>query len=239
VHHLAWNGRIRHGLSLAALATAASVALAPAALAQATVSPEAFGMDSTRAPAVSPTPLAVPATPAPANVASATASGVVTATTLHAAVSTNQAQASVGGLNTTGMLLPVFGTITTGGATTASCVANSGGTFTLISSVTNLNIGGTTFNGAAAPNTTLINNVLTGKVILNEQAAGPVTGSQTVNAIDFQPNGGTHIYIASATCGPWASPVPVASGKGLVLSLGLVGSVGVGYGAVYTRRRQG
>jgi hypothetical protein len=172
-------------------------------------------------------------------VASATASGVVTATTLHAAVSTNQAQASAGGLNTTGMLLPVFGAITTGGATTASCVANSDGTFTRISSVTNLNIGGTTFNGAAAPNTTLINNILTGKVILNEQAAGPVTGSQTVNAIDFQPNGGTHIYIASATCGPWASPVPVASGKGLVLGLGLVGSVGVGYGAVYTRRRQG
>jgi hypothetical protein len=31
--------------------------------------------------------------------------------------------------------------------------------------------------------------------------------------------------------------VPVASGKGLVLGLGLVGSVGVGYGAIYTRRR--
>lgn len=102
----------------------------------------------------------------------------------------------------------------------------------------NLNIGGTTFNGAAAPNTTLINNILVGKVILNEQVNGPVTGSETVGAIDFQPNGGTHIYIAPATCGPWASPVPVASGKGLLLGLGLVGSVGVGYGAVYTRRHR-
>ena len=163
---------------------------------------------------------------------------MVNATTLHAAVSTNQAQASVGGLNTTGILLPVFGIISTGGATTASCLASSGGTFSLLSSVTNLNIGGTTFNGAAAPNTVLINNVLTGKIILNEQAAGPVTGSETVNAVDFQPNGGTHVYIASATCGPWANLVPVASGQGLVLGLGLVGSVGVGYGAIYTRRRR-
>jgi hypothetical protein len=223
----------RRGLLVAAATVTALLAVSPAALAQATVSPEGFGMDSTRAPAVAPTPLANPTTPAPATVPSATASGVVTATVLSAGVSTNQAHASVGGLNTSGMLLPLFGAITTGGATTASCLANSNGTFTLTSSVTNLNIGGTTFNGMAAANFTLINNVLVGKVILNEQAAGPVTGSETVNAIDFQPLLGTHIYIASATCGPWASPVPVASGKGLLLGLGLLGSVGV----AWTRRR--
>ncbi|HEY1618928.1 MAG TPA: hypothetical protein VGG25_15000 [Streptosporangiaceae bacterium] len=223
----------RSGLLVTAATVTALLAVSPAALAQATVSPEGFGMESTRATTVPPTPLANPTTPAPAGVPSVTASGVVTATTLTASVSTNQAQARVGGLNTSGMLLPLFGTITTGGATTASCVANSNGTFTLTSSVTNLNIGGTTFNGMAAANFTLINNILVGKVILNEQAAGPVAGSETVNAIDFQPLLGSHIYIASATCGPWASPVPVASGKGLLLGLGLLGSVGV----AWTRRR--
>jgi hypothetical protein len=222
----------RRGLLVAAATSTALLAVSPAALAQATVSPEGFGMDSTRAPVVAPTPLANPTTPAPANVPSATASGVVTATVLSAGVSTNQAHASVAGLNTSGMLLPAFGTITTGGATTASCVANSNGTFTLASSVTNLSVGGTTFNGAAAANHVLVNN-LDGKVILNEQGAGPVTGSETVTAIDFQPLLGGDIYIASATCGPWASPVPVASGKGLLLGLGLLGSVGV----AWTRRR--
>jgi hypothetical protein len=164
-----------------------SVALAPAALAQATVSPEAFGLDSTRATVVSPTPLANPTTPAPANVSSVTASGVVTATTLHAAVSTNQAQASVAGLNT------------------PECCCRS---------------------SAPSP------------PAARRPPPAWLTGSETVNAIDFQPSGGTHTYIASATCGPWASPVPVASGKGLLLGLGLVGSVGVGYRAVSTRRHR-
>jgi hypothetical protein len=227
---------IRRGLVLAAFAGTALIAVSPAALAQATVSPEAFALESTRAPAIAPTPLADPTTPAPASEASLTVSGVLNAKTLSASVSTNMANASVASTNTTGILLPLLGAFSSG-AITASCVANSDGTFTETSNVTNLNIAGHTFNGEASANFSFLTILLVGTVILNERVAGPVTGSQTVNAIDVQLLTGAHIYLASATCGPWASPVPVASGKGLALGLGLLGTVGAGYGAVYTRRR--
>jgi hypothetical protein len=228
---------IRRGLTLAALAGTVLIVVSPAALAQATVSPEAFAIESTRAPAIGPTPLANPTTPGPASVATLTVSGVFKATTLTASVSTNMAQASVASLSSTGILLPLLGSVSSG-AITSSCVANSDGTFTKTSNVTNLDIAGHTFNGEAAPNTSFLTILLVGTVILNQQVAGPVTGSQTVNAIDVNLLSGDDIYVASSTCGPWASPVPIASGQGLVLGLGLLGTVGVGYGAVYTRRRR-
>jgi hypothetical protein len=230
------HNAIRRGLVLAAFAGTALVAVSPPVLAQATVSPEAFGIESTRAPAVAPTPLANPTTPAPASVASLTVSGVLNAKTLSAGVSTNLAQASVASLNTTGILLPLLGAVSAG-AITASCVANSDGTFTESSNVTSLNIAGHTFNGEAQANFSFLTILLVGTVILNQRVAGPVTGSQTVNAIDVELDSGANIYIASATCGPYLSPVPVASGKGLALGLGLLGTVGAGYGAAYTRRR--
>jgi hypothetical protein len=227
---------IRRGLVLAAFAVTALFAVAPAALAQATVSPEGFGLESNKLLAtVAPTPLANPTTPAPMAVTSVTVPTTFNALGLSASVSTNQAQAKVTSMNTTGLLLPLLGTMSSG-AITSSCVANSNGTFTLVSNVTSLSVGGSTFTGEAAVNHTFVT-VGTTTVILNQQVAGPVTGSETVNAIDFHFALGSDALIASSTCGPWASPVPIASGKGLALGLGLVGSVGVGYGTIYARRR--
>jgi len=46
------------------------------------------------------------------------------------------------------------------------------------------------------------------------------------------------IYIASSTCGPFSSPVPLASGKGLAIGLGAFGALAVGVGTTRVHRRR-
>lgn len=228
---------IRRGLVLAALAGTALVATAPAAFAQ-TTSPEAFGIEGTGLLAVAPTPDATLTTPNPADVASLGIPLILNATALHAAVTSNSATASVGGL-TTPVGSPLLGVVTAG-AITSSCLVNADGTFVETSSLADLSINGVSPPaGPIAPNTTLAASPGVATIILNQQVAGPITGSQTVNAIHITILGtGEVINIASSTCGPFSADTPVASGKGLALGLGLLGSVGVGYGAIYTRRRR-
>jgi hypothetical protein len=227
---------IRRGLVLAALAGTALVATAPAAFAQ-TTSPEAFGIEATGALGIPPTPDATIATPNPANVASVGIPTILTAGTLSASVTSNTATAAVQSLGV-GSGIPILAALTAS-AITSSCLAQSDGTFVRTASIAGLSVAGTTLaTGPIAPNTLFLTTALA-TVTLNEQQAGPITGSEEVNAIQIKVLGTAEtINIASSTCGPFAADTPVASGKGLALGLGLLGSVGVGYGTVYSRRRK-
>lgn len=228
---------IRRGLVLAALAGTALVATAPAAFAQ-TTSPEAFGIEGTGLLGVAPTPDATLATPNPANVATVTVPGILNTGVLSASVTTNSATASVAGLNTTGLLTPLLGIITAT-AVTSSCLANADGTFVRTASVVGGSIAGTPIPAVIPANDAFLTIPLVATITLNQQVAGPITGSEEVNAIHIALLGGTEVVnIASSTCGPFSADTPIAGGKGLAVGLGLLGSVGVGYGAVYTRRRR-
>ena len=223
---------------LAALAGTALVATAPAAFAQ-TTSPEAFGIEATGALGIAPTPDATLANPNPANVVTVSIPGILNAGTLSASVTSNSATATVASLNTTSILTPLLGIITAS-AVTSSCLAQSDGTFVRTASIANLTIGTTTLPaGPIAANTPFLTIPLVASIVLNEQQIGPITGSEEVNAIQVKLLGTTEVInIASSTCGPFTADTPVASGKGLAIGLGLLGSVGVGYGAVYSRRRK-
>jgi hypothetical protein len=228
---------IRRGLVLAALAGTALVATAPAAFAQ-TTSPEAFGIEGTGLLGVRPTPDANLTTPNPANVATITVPGIVNAGVLSASVTTNSATASVGNLNTTGLLTPLLGIITAT-AVTSSCLSNADGTFVRTASIASGSIAGTPIPAVIPANDAFLTIPLVATITLNQQIAGPITGSEEVNAIHIALLGGTEVVnIASSTCGPFSADTPIAGGKGLAVGLGLLGSVGVGYGAIYTRRRR-
>lgn len=100
-----------------------------------------------------------------------------------------------------------------------------------------------------AKNTTItiklpgIGNVAT--LIINEQI-GNKDGSLTVNAVHLHLLGGTGIgaigsgdvIISSATCGPAGLPIPMASGAGLWIGLGLLAAIGVPVGTVVIRQRR-
>jgi hypothetical protein len=147
-----------------------------------------------------------------------------------------------------------------------STVGTGDGAFTLGTTIASLSILGATVPVAdlasIAPNTNVTSlpgftmptlpsvpllGAITGlTVTLNQQELGPGTNSMTVNAIDVDLtstipalNGSVEIDVASSTCGAPASTVasPVVSGKGLGIGLGMLGVAGVGFAAVYMRRR--
>jgi hypothetical protein len=230
---------IRRGLVLAALAGTALVATAPAAFAQ-TTSPEAFGIEGTGLLGISPTPDATLASPNPANVLSVGIPLILTAGTLSASVTSNSATAAVQTLSSPalGALIGVI----TGTAISSSCLANADGSFVRTTTIADLSIGGVALPAGPVPaNDTALSVAGVANITLNQQVPGPITGSMEVNAIHIALLGaalGETINIASSTCGPFTADTPVASGKGLAIGLGLLGSVGVGYGAVYSRRRK-
>lgn len=230
---------IRRGLVLAALAGTALVATAPAAFAQ-TTSPEAFGIEATGALAIAPTPDATLASPNPANVVSVGVPLILRAGTLSASVTSNSATAAVQTL-TSPVIGALLGTISAT-AVSSSCLANADGSFVRNTTIANLTIGNTTLAAGPIPaNDAFLSITNVANITLNQQVAGPITGSMEVNAIHIALLGGSlgeTINIASSTCGPFTADTPVASGKGLAIGLGLLGSVGVGYGAVYSRRRK-
>ncbi len=80
-------------------------------------------------------------------------------------------------------------------------------------------------------------------IILNEQVKNK-DGSLTVNAVHvkllgegLQALGSGDVIVSSATCGPAAPPMPLASGAGLWIGLGLLGAVAVPVGTRIFRRR--
>jgi hypothetical protein len=234
---------LKRGAFLTALAGACTIALAPAALAAPTTSPEAFALGATGLVTLANTPDQT--TVGTTSVASASVAGLLNATGLTATVtSVNSTSAEVASLNTTG-LSGILGTVSAG-VVQSTCTANAGGTFTGTADIANLSILGATFDGSATPNTSLMLTLPTGiasaSVVLNQQVAGPVAGSKTVNAIAITYTltiGGTEtIDVASSTCGPFTAGVPLASGAGLGIGLGVVGLVGLGLGAIYVRRRR-
>jgi hypothetical protein len=82
-------------------------------------------------------------------------------------------------------------------------------------------------------------------LILNEQIHHK-DGSLTVDALHLHLLGGGYagalgsgdVIISSATCGPAGLPIPMASGAGLWIGLGLLGAVGLPAGATVLRRRR-
>jgi hypothetical protein len=78
------------------------------------------------------------------------------------------------------------------------------------------------------------------KVVLNEHIAN-ADGSTTINAVHITFNAvvaAGDVVLSSASCGPAAPPIPLASGSGLWLGLGVTGlAVGAASALVLRRRR--
>jgi len=101
-------------------------------------------------------------------------------------------------------------------------------------------------NADPAPNTVLdvqLAGVKIAEVIFNEQYKND-DGSLTVNAIHIKllqgklgSIGTGDVIISSATCGPAGLPIPMASGAGLWIGLGLLGVVAAPVAFVALRRR--
>ncbi|MET7995560.1 choice-of-anchor P family protein [Amycolatopsis sp. NPDC005232] len=97
-----------------------------------------------------------------------------------------------------------------------------------------------------APNTQIkvgLGPVNVATLILNEQIKNK-DGSLTVNALHLKLLGGVvgalgsgDVIVSSATCGPAAPPMPLASGAGLWAGLGVLAAVAVPVGLRFTRRR--
>jgi len=258
---------IRRGLLVTALAGTCVIAVMPAALAQATQSPEAIAADATGPITLGPVaPATVPPTPNTVDLAGVTLPGllVIGTTSDDALVDTaadpsstqNSATSSIDSLSSV-LQLPLLGGLISAGAISSSCTYNSANTPSYVetTSIASLTVAGTTISlaGLSSPNDNVTSLLPTGSltplgitlsITLNQQVAGP-NGSETVNAVAISLgdsalfNGTENIYLASSTCGPTSSSVasPVASGKGLGLGLGLLGLIGAGFGAAYVRRR--
>lgn len=238
--------KISRGLLLAAMAGSLVFAASPAAFAApSTQSPEGIGIAASGTLlTVAPTPDATTANPNPGSVATVTIATILTATAVNAQVSGNTTTASVASLGTGGLIGPILGALSSG-VVNSTCTANSDGSFTEGATVANLNILGATFNGTPAANTslgvTLPIGIASATVTLNEQVPGPVTGSQTVNAIHIHLTtliASEDIYVASSTCGPFNASVPLAGGKGLIIGLGACGLLGLSATAVSWNRRR-
>jgi hypothetical protein len=90
-----------------------------------------------------------------------------------------------------------------------------------------------------APNTKV--NVLGLLVITFNEQITHDDGSLAVNAVHIKLNalvGSGDVILASSTCGPAAPPMPMASGVGLWVGLGLLGVIAVPVGTAVLRRRQ-
>jgi len=96
-------------------------------------------------------------------------------------------------------------------------------------------------DGAPLPDPGTTTGVLA-RLIINEQINNG-DGSKTVNGLRIEllaePLGRGEIVVSSATCGPASLPVPLASGAGLWISLGLIGLAVVPVAVVLRRRQAG
>ncbi len=123
------------------------------------------------------------------------------------------------------------------GAINATCDATQAGT-TGSSSIANVSLPGVSIPVNPAPNTTIKLPLVT--IVFNEQISGD-DGSLTVNAVHVKLNalvGKGDIVLAQAKCGPAAPPVPMASGAGLWLGLGLLGLAAIPIGGMVLRKRR-
>ncbi|MBC6448144.1 choice-of-anchor P family protein [Actinokineospora xionganensis] len=130
------------------------------------------------------------------------------------------------------------------GLVEAACDATQGGNTGSTSIVNG------TFNGQSLPANPPPNTVIAVppgpvpppvlSITLNEQIVNG-DGSLTVNAIHIRANTpiiSGDVIISSATCGPAAPPIPMASGAGLWIGLGLLGAVAIPVGFSVIRKRR-
>jgi hypothetical protein len=192
------------------------------------------------APAVTVGPLAASSTSGPttANLLSIDAGGLVKAGVVSSSATLNQetgvvhAQADIANVGIG--LAALTGTI---GAVNATCDATQAGV-TGSSTLADVKILGVAVGANPAPNTTV--NLLLAKIVFNEQILNPADGSLTVNAVHIYLNalvGSGDVILAQAKCGPAAPPVPLASGIGLWLGLGLLGLAAIPAALVIRNRR--
>jgi hypothetical protein len=233
---------LRRGLTLTALAGTCTIALAPAALAQATTSPQAIGVYATGVVGIPRTPNVTSGT---TTVTSVNLGDLAVINALTGTVSGNTTTASIASITAgTGALGPIPAGELTAGAISSTCTVNANGSFTESSDIASLDILGHSFTPGTVttPNDVILSTPVA-TVTLNAVATGPVTGSETVDAIhivlDVLGVPFENIWLASSTCGPYSTPIPMASGKGLAIGLGVVGLFGAGLGTVYVRRRHG
>lgn len=190
-------------------------------------------------PAVNVGPLAPSNTngPTASNLASVNAAGIVTAGVVTSSATLNQetgvvhAQADIADVGIG--LAALTGKI---GAVNATCDATQAG-ITGSSTLAGVAIPGVNVAANPAPNTTV--NLLLAKIVFNEQIIGG-DGSLTVNAVHVYLNalvGTGDVVLAQAKCGPAAPPIPLASGAGLWLGLGLLVLAAVPATFVIRKRR--
>ncbi|WP_062431213.1 choice-of-anchor P family protein [Herbidospora daliensis] len=151
-------------------------------------------------------------------------------------VGTEAARASVDGLSAT-----LLGIGFSAGTIQSECTATTGLPTTGSTLLANAQVLGTTLTNNPAPNTTLLFPPLLPliEVRLNEQISNP-DGSLTVHGMRVRALAGVgDVILSSSTCGPATldppNPVPLASGAGLYLALGLAAAGG---GTLLMRRRR-
>ena len=200
--------------------------------------------------AVNVGPLAPSSTAGPttATVASATVPGIATTGVITTSATKDSNTGAVTSEATTANLgLPLLAGLgaVSAQAVDAKCVATQSGE-TGTTTLTNATLGSLGALAAnPAPNTkvnvTLPGVGLVATVTLNEQIPN-ADGSLTVNAIHVAlatgKLGSGNVIISSATCGPAALPIPMASGAGLWIGLGLLGAIAVPAGTIAVRRRR-
>ncbi|WP_061295035.1 choice-of-anchor P family protein [Herbidospora cretacea] len=151
-------------------------------------------------------------------------------------VGTEAARASVDGLNAT-----LLGVGFSAGTIQSECTATTGLPTTGSTTLANAQVLGTSLPSNPAPNTVLqfppVLPLI--EVRLNEQITNP-NGSLTVNGMHVRALSGVgDIVLSSSTCGPATldppNEVPLASGAGLYLALGLAAAGG---GTLLMRRRR-
>ncbi|HEV8562392.1 MAG TPA: choice-of-anchor P family protein [Actinophytocola sp.] len=191
-------------------------------------------------------PLAVSNTngPTSASVASLDAglisAGVMETSAVHDEA-TGEVKASASTANVKIALGALGGTV---GLIQASCSATQGqdqDPITGTSSLANVNLAGITLPLNPAPNTK-IDLLGLATLVLNEQIVNPDDGSLTVNAFHLTVNvlgvASGEVIISSATCGPATPPIPLASGAGLWISLGLLGLAAIPISRAIIRHRR-
>lgn len=249
---------VRRGGVIVLLAAAALLAgIAPASAASGDGSAYAIKVNVTLtgAPVVNVGPLAAANTAGPttASLVSAAVPNILAAGALNASANKDPNTGAVTATaSTADVSLPLLQAIGTVKAKliAAKCEATQSGE-TGSATLTNATFGalGTLAVNPAA-NTKIdvtlpapIGNVAT--LTLNEQINNP-DGSLTVNAIHLHLLGGPGIgqlgsgdvIISSATCGPAGLPMPVASGLGLWIGLGLLGAIAMPIAIATVRRRR-
>lgn len=172
------------------------------------------------------------------SVAGVDAAGIVTAGPVTSESTLNEDTGGVharAGLADVGIGLPALkGAI---GAVNATCDATPAGT-TGSASIANAELPGVSVPVNPAPNTTIALPSVT--LVVNEQIRNP-DGSLTVNGVHLEPDapaGRGDIILAHARCGPAAPPVPLASGTGLWLGLGLLGLAAIPVTGMVIRKRR-